>query len=72
MRKVLRTAPVGGAWAAPRVRPPTLDFHSGHDLTTVEIQSHLGLQQNVEPAWDSLSLSLSAPPPLMLAHSLNE
>ena len=38
---------------------------SGHDLTVWEIKPHIGLCANsVEPAWDSLSLTLSAPPAL--------
>ena len=43
----------------------TLDCSSGHDLTVHGFQSHLRLSAGgMEPAWDSLSpsLSLSAPP----------
>ena len=36
-------------------------FGSGYDLTVRGIQLHVGLRANsVEPAWDSLSPSLSA------------
>ena len=36
-----------------------------------EIEPHVGLcAENVETAWDSLYLSLSAPPPIMLSLSL--
>ena len=41
----------------------TLDLGSGHGLTVCEIKPHVGLcADSVEPAWDSLSLSVSAPP----------
>ena len=42
------------------VKHPTLDFGSGHDLAVRGIEPHVGLQaDSAEPAWDSLSLSLS-------------
>ena len=45
------------------------DFGSGHDLTVLEFESHMGLSADSrEPAWDSPSPSLSAPPP----HSLSK
>ena len=56
------------------VKHLTLDFSSDHDLTVCEIESHISLCTNsVEPASDSLSPNLSAPPPLvhMLARSLS-
>ena len=38
----------------------THDFGSGHDLTVRGIEPHVGLcADSMEPAWDSLSLSLS-------------
>ena len=53
------------------VKHLTLDFSSGHDLTVHEIfemEPHVRFYtDSVEPAWDSLSLSLSAPLP---THSL--
>ena len=50
----------GGAWVAQLVKRPTLDFGSGHDLMAHEIEPHVGLcADSEEPAWDSLSLSLS-------------
>ena len=50
------------AWVAQSVKRPTLDFGSGHDLTVREIQPRVGLcADSVKAAWDSLSLSLSAP-----------
>ena len=42
------------------VKHPTLDLSSGHDLTVSGIESHVGLcVDSAEPAWDSLSASLS-------------
>ena len=50
------------------VRCRTLDLGSGHDLTVREFEPHVGLcAGSGEPAWDSVSPSLSAPPPLALA-----
>ena len=44
---------------------------SGHDLTVCELKPHMGLRADgSEPAWDSLSPSLSVPPPAPLALSL--
>ena len=56
-----------GAWVAQLVERPTLDFGSGHDLTVHGFEPHVGLcADSVEPAWKlSLSLSLSAPAPLV-------
>ena len=49
------------------VRSLTLGFGSGHDLTIHEFEP-IGLHaDSMEPAWDPLSPSLSAPP--LLAHS---
>ena len=56
-----------GTWVAQSVECPTLDFGSGHDLAVREFEPLIGLHAGgVEPAWDSLSLSLSAPPLLAL------
>ena len=45
----------------------TLDFGSSHDLTVPGIKPRVRLwADSAEPAWDSLSPSLSAPPLLML------
>ena len=52
---------------AQSVKPLTLDFVSGHDLTVRGIEPHVGLcSDRVEPAWDLLPLSL---PPS--AHALS-
>ena len=49
------------------VKPRTLDFSSGHDLTVREFKPQVRLcADHLEPAWDSLFLSL----PLLLALSL--
>ena len=46
-----------GAWVAQSVKCRTLDFGLGHDLTV----------HGMEPAWDSLSLSLYPFPELALS-----
>ena len=52
-----------GTWVAQSVKHLTSDFGSGHDLTIRGIELHVGLcTDSVEPAWDSLSPSLSALP----------
>ena len=60
-----------GAWVAQSVECLTLDFSSGHDLMVGEFKAHIRLcTDSAEPAWDSLSPSLSAPPLLALSLSL--
>ena len=50
------------------VKHLTPDFCSGRDPEVREIESHIGLcAGGVEPAWDSLSPSPSAP--LLLVHA---
>ena len=52
-----------GAWMAQSVKHLTLDFGSGHDLTVPGFKPCVRLYtDSAEPAWDCLSLSLSAPP----------
>ena len=63
---------MGGGGA---VKQPTLDFGSGHDLAVrgfePRVKPRTGLRADgVQPAWDSLSPSLSVPPPLVLTCSL--
>ena len=54
----------GGIWAAQSGTHLTLDFGPGHDLTVCVFKLHAGLCiDSVELAWDSLSPSLSVPPP---------
>ena len=61
-----------GAWVAQSVGHLTLDFSSGHNLTICEFKPQVRLcADSSEPTWDSLSLSLSAPPLLMQALSLS-
>ena len=52
---------------------PALDLGSGHDLTIREMGAPCWALcwQSSEPAWDSLSLSLSAPPPFTRLHALS-
>ena len=55
------------------VKHPTPDLGSGHDLTVCEFELGIGLcNDGIEPAWDSLSpsLSLCASPALTLSLSL--
>ena len=60
-----------GTWVTQLVKHPTLDFDSGHDLTVREMEFHVRLcADSPEPAWDSLSLFLSAPPLLVCLFSL--
>ena len=52
-----------GAWAAQSAERLTFGFRSGHDLTIGGFEPHIRpCTDSVEPAWDSLSLPLSAPP----------
>ena len=58
---------------AQSVKHLTLDIGSAHDLTVCETEPHVGLcSDSMEPAWDSVSLSLSLPLPGLcsLPHSL--
>ena len=55
---------------AQSVKCPTHDFGSDHDLMVCEIEPCVGLYaDSAEPAWDSLSSSLSLPLPLVLSLS---
>ena len=61
-----------GAWVAQLVKPPILDFGSGHDLRVREFEPpQQACAYCMGPAWDSLSPSLSAPPLLVLSLSLS-
>ena len=63
---------VWGTWVAQSVTRLTLSFGSGHDLTVCEFEPHVTLEaNNTEPAWDCLSLFLSAPPLLVCMLSLS-
>ena len=58
---------------AQSVKRLSLDFGSGHDLTAREFEPHIGLcTDSTEPAWGSLSPSLSAPSLLARALSQNK
>ena len=58
---------------AQSVKSLTLDFSSGHDLMVREFEPPVGLHTDgAEPACDSLSPSLSASPPFVLAHCQNK
>ena len=48
-----------GDWVAQSFKHPSFGFGSGHDLTVLEIEPHVGLCAGiVGSAWDSLCLSL--------------
>ena len=52
---------------AQSVKHPILDLDSGHHLTVHEFEPRVGLcTDSEEPAWNSLSPSLSAPPLFVL------
>ena len=60
-----------GVWVAQSGKCLTPDFGSAHDLSVCEFEPHTGRQTvSEEPAWDSLSPSLSAPPLHMRVHPL--
>ena len=51
----------------------TLGFGSGHDLTVRGFEPQVRLRpDSPEPAWDSFSPYLSAPPPLTLSLKINK
>ena len=57
---------------AQSVKHPTLDFHSGHDLSVHEFQPlDRFCADSAQPAWDSLSPFLSAPPVLVCSLPLS-
>ena len=57
---------------AQSVKHWTLDFGSGNDLGVCELEPGVRLcAGSMEPAWDSLSSSLSAPLPLVLSLKIN-
>ena len=61
----------GGHLGGSVVKRMTLGFSSGHDLTAHGFEPHIGLRaDSVEPAWDSLSPSLS--PSLAILISLSK
>ena len=62
-----------GCLVAQLIRCQILDLGSDHDLTLWEIEPCIGLcVDSVEPAWDTLSPSLSAPPLLTRVHTLSK
>ena len=61
-----KVAGIWGAWVAQSVKPLTLDFCSGHDLTVHEFELHLRLHtDSAEPLWDSLFPCISLPIPCL-------
>ena len=58
---------------AQSVKRPTLDLGSGYDLMVCGFRPYVGVHaDSVEPAWDSLFPSLSAPPLLSLSLKINK
>ena len=53
------------------VKHPTLDFSSGHDILVVRSSPTPGSMLSVEPAWDSLSASLTVSGSQSLSLSLS-
>ena len=57
-------------WVAQSVKHQIPDLGSGHDLMVHRFEPHVRFwADSVEPAWDPLSSSLSAPPLLALSLS---
>ena len=53
-----------GAWVAQPVKCPTVDFGSGRGIMVCEFEPRVGFYADgAVPSWDSLSVSLSLPPP---------
>ena len=52
------------------VKRPTPDFGSGRDLAVRGTDPHVGSELSLEPAWDSLPLSLGPSHSLVLSLSL--
>ena len=62
----------GGTQVAQSVEYPTPDFGSGHYLMVMRLSPASGSVLSVEPAWDSPSPSLFAPPQLLHFLSQNK
>ena len=71
MQELLLKINTRDVWVAQSVEGPTLDFGSGHDLMVHGIELHGLCGDSLEPVWDSLSPSLSAPNPPPPPHSLS-
>ena len=60
-----------GTWVVQLVEHPTLDSGSGHDPRVMGSSPMLGSTLSVQPAWDSLPLSLCLFPLSLLSLSLS-
>ena len=61
-----------GMWVAQSIERPALGFSSGHDLTVHEFKPRVGPHtDSAEPAWNSVSPSLSLPLSLPFLFSLS-
>ena len=71
-RQQQETSSHRGAWVTQSVGRPALGFGSGHDLEVCEFEPCIWLlADSAEAAWDSLSPSLYALPPLASSSSLS-
>ena len=72
-RLVVKTTGSKSPWVTKLVKHPALDLSSGHNLMVPEFKPHVRLcTGSAEPAWDSLSLPLSTPPPLVCTLTLSQ
>ena len=70
---LLEGGDIGDSWVALSVKPLTVDYGSGHDLTVCEFKPYIGLcTDSVEPAWDSLILPFYLFLPRLCALSLSQ
>ena len=64
---VLRMVLVGGAWVAQSVKRPTSAWVTiSRSVSSIPVSGSGLMAQSLEPASDSVSPSLSDPPPFML------
>lgn len=54
---------IQGTWVAQSVKPPILDFGSGHKLRVMRSGRTLGSAMSVQPVWDSFSPPSASPIP---------
>ena len=67
---VSKIAVLRGTWVVQLLNGPTLGYGSGRGLAVREFEPCIGLcADSAGPAWDYVSVPLSAPPLLMLSLS---
>ena len=73
IRKVLEKMCMWGAWGAPSVeRPASAPVMISRSVSSSPASGSVLTAQSLEPASDSVSPSLSDPPPFMLCLSLSQ